>query len=713
MSQSSIIIVLVLGLSWYSSGQLAKPRVFTAYDCSRPIGNTPVRLRPAELCGTEKATAQRNVKYLLLQKADYVRIPIRKCAMRKTSLAFQCGVYDHQTFSPLHSAFSVPHRVSKTDCDKMWDSMEFRDIKNGPHKLRANSTNIVQYEEKGRTHFDDPTHIRCNGETISWDGKDYHQMMISVQIEIEMTEEEATVDETGEVMVYATQTILPCKSGDGQCIAPSGTYLWEAARPETNCHLYRTREVDGIEVTGDGDSTTFISTDGSMVRLKKLSAHSVCSHLVYSTNYQKLYLTEELGARAFGRPLHPAEMSVTTYANQQDGFLYGQLTNYIQEEFQTIVRRECEQDRSARAAALAWKAAEQEAVADGKTTSLGGAFFATAAGEVWYRYQCLAIEVRPRGTELCYGALPVRLNSADLERYMEVRHTKEQLQARKEEGKVGWSLEEVPQFFLEPHTHRLTIDGIPMPCTSDFTPLYESSNGDWYRAGKDAVPVQTPGFIGDERPETWADHFKVLAELDFEKGGIYTSESVRAMDKFSQAPRASRGLATVLSHQINHGAMDSSYVHASDLFSELPSFQLGFAAVFWKWTERWGHVCGIFLSVICAARLATWTTGVLLRLWTFYNKHGIDWRMVGVLFPSFEEFWLRRLAERQAKQRVEELGLEQETQRPIADDFARLRERLNEIKHEELIVNQQVHNLGRQGGYVRAQAPESDNYLNP
>jgi hypothetical protein len=77
-----------------------------------------------------------------------------------------------------------------------------------------------------------------------------------------------------------------------------------------------------VVTSGAGDST-YMSTDGSMVRLLMKGAPiAACGRLVTGTNYPSLFLAKPQDNPSLGRPLHPQDATIFTYINNQDDFLY-------------------------------------------------------------------------------------------------------------------------------------------------------------------------------------------------------------------------------------------------------------------------------------------------------------------------------------------------------------------------------------------------------
>jgi hypothetical protein len=80
---------------------------------------------------------------------------------------------------------------------------------------------------------------------------------------------------------------------------------------------------EGTVVTTEASDSTYMSTDGSMVRLLlKEEPIAACGRLVTGTNYPTLFLAKPQDNPSIGRRLNPQDATVYTYINAQDDYLY-------------------------------------------------------------------------------------------------------------------------------------------------------------------------------------------------------------------------------------------------------------------------------------------------------------------------------------------------------------------------------------------------------
>ena len=300
------------------------------------------------------------------------------------------------------------------------------------------------------------------------------------------------------------------------------------------------------------------------------------------------------------------------------------LTKAIRKEFSAMLQQECLRQTEAQAKALAAIAAESRATLDGETTHLGDGVYASAAGEIWYRYQCRSVIVKGMELENCYASLPVQLQASDIRRYQDLRENKGA-------GEGHGASQTHPQFFLEPKTRRITTIGIPIPCTPHFKAAYRSLTQQWWMVGPRLTRIANPTDISQEYQKLEPD---LPADLDFEEGGIYTAQDVRQMDLFAQTPRKVDDMARGLGAQGYRGA--DGHVGPHQLFPEMPDldYRTSITSWIWVWLDRWGNVMSIIIGLGLLFKIVTWLTGLAFRVMAIHRVHGLSVRLFAACFPS-------------------------------------------------------------------------------
>jgi hypothetical protein len=232
-----------------------------------------------------------NVSYVLLQKVPRVRIKIRTCKVIKTVIPLYCGHYDHQTFVTPLAKWGVPSRVPIHHCQQWWLNKEYSSAVSSRHPLEVNATTIVLVETKGRTWVTAEGEVKCKGKKFDYKGKHYQDLVISHQLTITLVEDTALINPNSTLVTNQEEIILACQASENSCTTDQATYLWDSPTEQEKCLYFDSRHTKGTVVTTEAGDSTYMSTDGSMVRLlMKEEPIAACGRLVTGTNYPTLEL---------------------------------------------------------------------------------------------------------------------------------------------------------------------------------------------------------------------------------------------------------------------------------------------------------------------------------------------------------------------------------------------------------------------------------------
>ena len=253
--------------------------------------------------------------------------------------------------------------------------------------------------------------------------------VITDYTDFHLEEVEAIKSRGGELTLVREQIKLPCYAGATECaVEDVGTFFWQLPSKEATCHLFSARAelVEGLEIEdangrpnllrrGDDDSTRESET-----RLASAAVSSTKLTLMVCTSLRII-------APALLRRMLPlSEMSIISYVNQQDRFLYQEIIEEIKKQLWHSRQQQCQRELGRRRGEYARQAAEQQAVLDGETAMIAPNYFVTSAGEVWYAYHCRPIVVKANPRSDCYSALPVVLKEEDVWIYLQNRGGKVQ-----------------------------------------------------------------------------------------------------------------------------------------------------------------------------------------------------------------------------------------------------------------------------------------------
>ena len=650
---------------------------FRAYDCNAPINLTSLMVRPNIECSLpNKIFLDGSQKFALIQKTSRTKISVKSCRLTRNRIAYHCGGSGHSAVAPLEFQYDYNTPVAITDCRRYWQDQQIKFHETPghdkyhmgkwmePHRpsqpeivATPRNTTVRFYHETSGATWSDGWDIRCSGgrfffqeysrKPMSRVAGSSDDIVVVDHYKYEMYEEAAYLNTDGSILIHQSQLILPCTVDKEGCfVQDKGTYFWDRPSSEDTCPYYLTRDVEGVEIEGPDGERIFVAKDGAMIRLEKGSPISRCGGILFRTEFSNLYLADHqvsLGTPAFRRPLDPSEVSMATYVNQQDSFLYHKLVNEVQDRLSRQREMDCQKEEEKKADEYARRAAEQHAIVDGETVHLGAGQFVTAAGEVWYHYRCRPRMVRARAVEGCYSALPVAMGTEEYQQYRkerELRGAGETPDASSElSGAEHIYVAPSNEFFLEPRTHRLLSVALPTACAHPFVPQYENHVGRWIAYDENNL-YEAPSPAPLDRVK-WDLEDNAKEKLNFETGGIYTAATLRQLAKYMQAPRASMGVAGKLADQM-HQPLHVGTVAANSFFPEVPvptTFQaMNYLRSLWKLLEKYGQVCSILVGTALICRFLTWVVGVVLRLSTIPLTGSIVLHVLGALCPSFHIF---------------------------------------------------------------------------
>jgi hypothetical protein len=108
--------------------------------------------------------------------------------------------------------------------------------------------------------------------------------VISHQLAITLVEETALINLDGTLVTNQEEIILACQTSENSYTTDQATYLWDSPTEQEKCLYFESRHTKGTEVTTEAGDSTYMSTDGSMVRLlMKEEPIAACGRLVTGT----------------------------------------------------------------------------------------------------------------------------------------------------------------------------------------------------------------------------------------------------------------------------------------------------------------------------------------------------------------------------------------------------------------------------------------------
>ena len=542
------MIVLLLPGICQAQGDGRDPRLqkrsiderMVAYDCSEPTNVQDRALDQGTLTCREDTTIVKhsvNTTFQLLVKEQKQRIKGYRCAVQDNRNVKWCGRYSHQNTWSKMEYVNRPIPPTVENCRRMIRDQKYKMPDGRYAELAINTITHEFYTEVGKT-APGPGSITVKNNKIACEGADwkiggetYPDMVVDHNLQIKITTEEFIWD--GETMIATSDnTRLHCSSIDQDCQTTEAAYIWDGN--VQYCPFAVTKTVTGLVVTDERQREVFMSTDGSLVRLIISHQEVACGRMVQATNYPELFLAEEDHALPFRRRVDPMSVSMTTYVNNRDDYLYNHLVQQINVELNAVLQHNCEEHRRTTREDYYTKYSNPGII----TYGFGNGTFATSAGEVIYYHTCKQEIVRAKELTECYDALPVTLDAqASL--------------LRKFNSSTQW--------FIEPLTKRLTRYASIVPCTRHFAAKYQTYSNKWLTA--------TPTLHFAERPRPMAQPEQVLVQMesnvDFSKGGVFDERDMKAWEAYAFIGRIRDSVASQLALQVsdtyNRGTTDKTF----------------------------------------------------------------------------------------------------------------------------------------------------------
>ncbi len=517
-------------------------RLFKAYDCTMPTNVRNVGFEDVSSCEIEAkdVTMDRNTTIQVLQREKRLEYVGHRCTMVKTRKVRYCGAYDHQTtFSSLASYEGKPERISYTECKQMARELKYTDPMGTTHELEMNSVNILKFHEVG-TSYVSGGEVKCQGGDWMYREHLIHNAVVSVQITLVLSEEIYLGNEEG-MLARRASKLVPCTPEEKACETPTATYVWSP--PKDTCPLVTIQHSIGT-IAKTGDQEVFVSLDGTLVRLILGPTVSFCGQVVRSTNYPDIYIVENLtGKKIFPRRIRSEEISLSTYVNARDDYLYHHIMGQIASEVSYVMHADCQHQRETQKRDFWLKYKSQGYY----TWLIGNDTFATSTGEVIYTYQCEPVMVMGLDMDQCYEGLPVK-------RLQEPGYT-----------------DPFPgvQLFMAPLTRRLTRRGIPTPCAKPFMPKYRNIAGSWTQATPKLHDCPPP-----ESLETVILQMSSYQQTDFSTGGLYSTDELIKMEYVQDFSRAQLDLGARLTVNSRLDYHPTAIVSPNDLFPELADLNI-------------------------------------------------------------------------------------------------------------------------------------------
>jgi hypothetical protein len=600
-----------------------------AYDCARMGPVEAIQLPPPGECPKPVVHVQSSEKkiYTVLQEAELTRVQGRRCQGLESRLPLYCGTYDHQTLVSSLVEIDAHDELSKAACTRIWDDEKIK-LGRKDYAITPNSTFQQAYLAVGSVSLG-YNHVTCNGGRLPDSDEEHWGIVDTRYVTITTDTVTLAVSPEGTVTTLRDRIELPCGFGKKGCVTDSGTYLWENLDEISKCKLFKVRKSAGSLYTDNTGEKTFVSEDDTHIRLMIGEPTIRCGRMVFRTEHDNLFVTEEHDEPAFLREIDPLERSPLLYGSVQAAALEEKLASHVEEVISELKQESCRVQSSNHRVRYDRLAATQRATIDGETAALGEGNFATASGEGWYRYPCAHILVRAKDLDKCYNALPVELTGEDRQKHYEA---------------LGEPVNPSAQLWIEPHSHRILDTAAEEECSKTLSPLYRTAHGRWAKADPRVSLAATPTRLNTLAMPPKHQRYN---RTNFATGGLYTPAAIREMNRVRQLPNVITGVEMSMGRraQIRRYQTDTyDDVNASDVLRLHGPWWADPFGYLWDKLEHIGHVGSTIFGLFFMTKIITWAVGVSMRIYHGPTDPRMSWpvHIVNCLFPSLIYYLSRK-----------------------------------------------------------------------
>ena len=529
------------------------------------------------------------------------------CRIWESRDVHNCGMFGHSTPVKELSFVNRPAAPTPEECWKIrTTNMYIPETPGEPHKILLwGKTNLLRWDDVGTRSLDNGE-ANCKGSRLTYKGHEYEsissvrELRIKIGDEVFQTLRSGNGDaDAGRVLARMHGERLDTDMQSGSYVTEDTTYIWKPPPPRCELGVARA-SVSGVLAKVEKGEQVFMSSDGSNVRFVLGKTLSKCDRVVYTTNMDDIYLMDE-DQEPIKREIKPSEVSIISYINNRDDFLYHHIKEHVEQEFRAVLRHQClSQAEDAHSEFI--RAVQQTGV---QTFVGSNGTFATSSGEVVYRYSCAPVDVLGLDQDQCFTGLPVEVAA----------------------GGAGTTLYPPgTQLFMLPITRRLVKHAAPLACSTEaFTIKYQNQQGDWVGVYPELRMTSAPADL----PAMRLGGKGVLPDSDLSQGGLYDDVTLKKMETFLQQGDLQHAIAGRIADQARLPSNIGHHLSPQDVF---PSLQdTPFLAGLWDWTinltDSFGHLVAVLIGL--------WTISQLLSAWAKWVYAAVVLRRV----PGFRFWW--------------------------------------------------------------------------
>jgi hypothetical protein len=144
-----------------------------------------------------------------------------------------------------------------------------------------------------------------------------------------------------------------------------------------------------------------------------------------------------------------------------------------------------------------------------------------------------------------------------------------------------------------------------------------------------------------ETPQTLQQHEQIEYhqgvlrpyEKDLDSGGIYDTNLIRAMERFSQTSRLKDNVATLLADQGSRFS-NPSHISPHDLWQEIPAISFSFLGWLGDLLDHWGTMLAALTLLLVCVKALSFASGLLARCLSAHRIWGCRIHLLAAVLPS-------------------------------------------------------------------------------
>jgi hypothetical protein len=153
--------------------------------------------------------------------------------------------------------------------------------------------------------------------------------------------------------------------------------------------------------------------------------------------------------------------------------------------------------------------------------------------------------------------------------------------------------------------------------------------------------VALPHLLLMETPQTLQQHEQLeyhqgvlrRYEETLDSGGIYTTDLIRAMEKFSQTSRLRDNVGVLLADQGSRFA-NPSHISPHDLWQEIPVISFSFLGWLGDLLDHWGTMLAALTLLLVCVKALSFASGLLARCLSAHRIWGCRIHLLAAVLPS-------------------------------------------------------------------------------